>query len=311
MANDLDNLVDMGFDREKASLALKKSGNLPSAIDWLDKNANKSLSEMQADDAGYEDEAGAPALSAGEKAASMLCNECGKKFRSMAQAQFHAEKSGHVDFAESTEEIAPLTEEEKKQRLEELRQKLAEKRAGQANEDKLANKRNEEIRRKHTKEHDDAKEQLQRKEQIKEANAKKQEKLDDLAAKKRIKDKIEADKAARKAKQEQDKAMRENPDAYNPGAPQAPPAGLAAPAAAKKAGHTEARLKLMTANGPVTKTFGADTTLFEVAEAVGNETGTKPVAFESTFPRKTFGYDDFNLTVKEAGLVPSAVLNCK
>jgi hypothetical protein len=202
-----------------------------------------------------------------------------------------------------------LTEEEKKARLEELRQKLAEKRAGQANEDKLANKRNEEIRRKHTKEHDDAKEQLQRKEQIKEAAAKRQEKLDDIAAKKRIKDKIEADKAARKAKQEQDKAMRDNPDAYNPGAPQA--AAGPAVTAAPKASHTEARLKLMTASGPVTKTFPADTTLFEIAEAVGNETGTKPNAFESTFPRKTYGYEDFNLTVKEAGLVPSAVLNCK
>jgi DNA repair exonuclease SbcCD ATPase subunit len=309
---DLDNLVDMGFDRAKAELALKKGGgNLTGAIDYLDKNANKSLSEMQADDAGFEDEAGAPALSAGETAASMLCNECGKKFRSMAQAQFHAERSGHVDFAESTEEIAPLTEEEKKARLEELRQKLAEKRAGQANEDKLANKRNEEIRRKHTKEHDDAKEQLQQKERIKEAAAKKQEKLDDAAAKRRIKEKIEADKAARKAKAEQEKAMRENPEAYNPGAAAATTAVESKAAPVVKANHTEARLKLMTGSGPVTKTFAADTTLFEVAEAVGSEVGTKPTAFESTFPRKTFAYDDFGLTVKEAGLVPSAVLNCK
>ncbi len=38
----------------------------------------------------------------------------------------------HQDFSESTDEIAPLTEEEKKARLEELRQKLAEKRATQS-----------------------------------------------------------------------------------------------------------------------------------------------------------------------------------
>ncbi len=49
----------------------------------------------------------------------------------------------HVDFAESTEEIAPLTEEEKKAKLEELRLKLAEKKAGQSVEDKEAQKRNE------------------------------------------------------------------------------------------------------------------------------------------------------------------------
>jgi hypothetical protein len=44
-----------------------------------------------------------------------------------------------MNFAESTEEIAPLTEEEKKARLEELRQKMAEKRAKQAIIDKEEN----------------------------------------------------------------------------------------------------------------------------------------------------------------------------
>lgn len=51
--------------------------------------------------------------------------------------------SEHVNFSESTEEIAPLTEEEKKQRLEELRQKMVEKRAKQALVDKEEQKRNE------------------------------------------------------------------------------------------------------------------------------------------------------------------------
>lgn len=73
----------------------------------------------------------------------MVCNECGKKFRSQAQAEFHASKSQHTDFSESTEEIAPLTEEEKKQKLEELRQKLAAKRAVQSEQDKVDKKRNE------------------------------------------------------------------------------------------------------------------------------------------------------------------------
>lgn len=42
-----------------------------------------------------------------------------------------------------TIQIKPLTEEEKKAKLAELRQKLAEKRAGQAKEDAVANKANE------------------------------------------------------------------------------------------------------------------------------------------------------------------------
>ena len=58
-------------------------------------------------------------------------------------AEFHATKTGHVDFSESTEEIAPLTEEEKKAKLEELRRKLAEKRSGTSEQDKLDKKKNE------------------------------------------------------------------------------------------------------------------------------------------------------------------------
>ena len=34
-------------------------------------------------------------------------------FRDMDLAMYHADKSGHDDFEESTEEIQPLTEEEK------------------------------------------------------------------------------------------------------------------------------------------------------------------------------------------------------
>lgn len=49
----------------------------------------------------------------------------------------------HTDFSESTEEIAPLTEEEKKARLEELRQKLKAKRETKALQDREEAKRNE------------------------------------------------------------------------------------------------------------------------------------------------------------------------
>ncbi|KAM0715593.1 hypothetical protein Q7P37_009091 [Cladosporium fusiforme] len=307
MSTDLNNLVDMGFDQERASLALQKSGNLPAAIDWLSQNADKSMDELNAETDAADDN---PALQAGEVARSMVCNDCGKKFRGMSQAQFHAEKSGHDDFAESAEELAPLTEEEKAARLQELREKLAAKRAGQAKEDKEEKKRNDEIRKKHTRENDDAKEELRRKEQIKEAAQKKQEKLDDAAAKKRIKDQIEADKRARKQKAEEEKAMRANPDAYNPGAP-AGGSALAAAAAApsKTANHSEARLRLQTASaGNVMKTFPAETTLFEVAHALAQESGVQAESFTQNFPKKVFDQSDFGMTLKEAGLVPSAAL---
>ncbi|KAI7018553.1 hypothetical protein KC355_g3315 [Hortaea werneckii] len=234
----------------------------------------------------------------------------------MAAAQFHAEKSGHDDFSESTEEIAPLTEQEKKDKLEEMRQALREKKARQAVDDKAAEKRNDEIKRKHTKESEDAKEELRLKEQKKEAARKKQEKADDIAAKKRIREKIEADKAERKRKAEQEKAMRENPAAYDPGAPTATSGGPSAPAAAQQpakttANHAEARLRLQTPGGNVMKTFPAETTLFEVAHAVTAETGNETSSFTQNFPKKVWERSDFGMTLKEAGLVPSAALIVK
>ncbi|KAK6408869.1 hypothetical protein LTR95_018376, partial [Oleoguttula sp. CCFEE 5521] len=166
----------------------------------------------------------------------------------------------------------------------------------------------------HTRETEDIKEDLQKKEQVKEAQKKRQEKIDDKAAKERIKAKIEADKAARKAKADEEKAMRANPDAYNPGAPSTAAAGGAAAAApAAKAGvnHAEARLRLQTSGGNVMKTFPAETTLFEVAHALEAESGVAATSFTSNFPKKTYDATDFGLTLKEAGLVPSAALIVK
>jgi len=116
------------------------------ALNWLEKNENKPLDELKADAAAEEEEQGGPSIKPleGEAGAkSLICNECGKKFRNQDLASFHASKTDHTDFSESTDEIAPLTEEEKKARLEELRQKMLEKKARQAIEEKEEAKRNE------------------------------------------------------------------------------------------------------------------------------------------------------------------------
>jgi DNA repair exonuclease SbcCD ATPase subunit len=110
------------------------------ALQWLEDNQDKSLEEIQAQ-TQTEDEN--PALQPGEQPRSLVCNDCGKKFRGQSQAEFHASKSGHVDFSESTEEIAPLTEDQKKAKLAELREKLAAKRSGLSEQDKVDKKRNE------------------------------------------------------------------------------------------------------------------------------------------------------------------------
>ncbi|KFY22721.1 hypothetical protein V493_06374 [Pseudogymnoascus sp. VKM F-4281 (FW-2241)] len=314
-SSDLDVLVDMGFDKERADMAVKTTGGLQGALQWLEDNQDKSLEDIKAaaaakkvdtvEDANEEP----PALQEGEVARSLVCNECGKRFRSTAQAEFHASKTEHQDFAESTEEIKPLTEEEKKQRLDELRAALAEKRAKQSLVDKEEAKRNEKIRMKSTREVQDAKEELAKKERIKEASAKRKEKLDDIAAKKRIQEKIAADKEDRRIKAEKVKAEREG---------RAPPvdptitAAQAVPVAKRPvANHTEARLRLQTPEGNIQKTFAAETTLFEVAEAILAENGTAVESFTQNFPKKTYTTEDFGMTLKEVGQVPSGVLIVK
>jgi len=308
MASDLDQLADMGFPRDRAELAMKASGNLTGALDWLEKNQDKSIEEIQAEQA--EASAEPPELKPGEEAKSLVCDDCGKKFRSVAQAEFHGSKTGHENFSESTEEIAPLTEEEKQQRLAELKEKLAAKRAAQAVQDKEDRKRNEQIRMKATKESQDIKEELQKKERIKEAQAKRAEKQADLDAKKRVLAKLEADKQERKRKAEAEKAARAG--VAPPAQPaQAPVPTSSGPSTSKPASeYKEARLALQTPTGRVTKTFPVETTLFEVAHALEQD-GLEVNSFSTTFPKKTFDRTDFGMTLKEAGFVPSAALILK
>lgn len=68
------------------------------ALEWLEKNQDKSIEDIQkeeADKAEDDDEAATQAkiaeLETGT-AKSMVCNECGKKFRSLEAAEFHASK---------------------------------------------------------------------------------------------------------------------------------------------------------------------------------------------------------------------------
>ncbi|RDA94304.1 hypothetical protein CP533_0536 [Ophiocordyceps camponoti-saundersi (nom. inval.)] len=310
MPSDLEQLLDMGFEKARAEMAVKKSGGLQGALQWLEDNQEKSLEDIQTNE--EEDEAETKAQIAeieSGQARSLVCNECGKRFRNQALASYHATKTEHTDFSESTEEIAPLTEEEKKAKLDELRERLKAKKAVQSVQDKEDQKRNEKIRQKATKETQDAKEELQRKEQMKEVARKRQEKAEDLEAKKRIKAKIEADKAERRRKADEAKAAREGraPEEL-PVTQQAPATSAAQP----KSDRNEARLRLQTASGSITKTLPAETTLFELAQLVQSETGNSVTSFSTTLPKKTFeGELDMSKTLKEAGLVPSSVLIVK
>jgi len=172
-------------------------------------------------------------------------------------------------------------------------------------------KRNEEIRRKNTKETQDAKEALQKKERLKEAAKKRREKQDEIDTRERIRAKIAADKEERRLKAEKEKAEREG-RAAPPIPVAAPVQTMSGPVTSKPASaYTESRLRLQTPSGNVMKTFPVDTTLFEVAASLSEENGMEVQSFTQNFPRKVFDTEFFGETLKELGLVPSASLIVK
>ncbi|KAN0109628.1 Ubiquitin-related domain containing protein [Russula decolorans] len=335
--SDKDVLISMGFDPARIEWALRatKNSGLQPAMDFIlehnddpipdaTSSAQPQSEPINVDD--DEDDAAAFGLQPGDasqagsdavaEARSVKCSQCGKTFKNTALANFHAEKSGHDQFEESTEEIKPLTEEEKSQKLAELRDKMGEKRALKAAEEAKEAKANELIRRKAGKETAQMKEDMKNKQLLKDLEAKRREKENDKKALAAIKAQIEADKRDRAQKAAQEKAIREGGTtaAATTSAP-APAVAAAAPATSSIPGREfkETRLQIRLASGgqPLTTTLPSDSTLREVAEFVAGQSLTvdvDTVTFTQHFPRKQFSASDFSRTLRSLGLTPSAVL---
>lgn len=60
-------------------------------MDWLEKTQDTPLDELQAED--EEAKLNAKPLVEGAVAMSLVCNDCGKKFRNQDAAEFHASKT--------------------------------------------------------------------------------------------------------------------------------------------------------------------------------------------------------------------------
>ncbi|KJA23517.1 hypothetical protein HYPSUDRAFT_39700 [Hypholoma sublateritium FD-334 SS-4] len=331
MAGDKDTLLGMGFDAARVEWALKATGNrgLQPAMDHILEHESQPVPDLGAvsEQAGRsepmdvdEDDEDAEALKSlgalkgnAVEAKSIKCSECGKIFKNTALANFHAEKSGHDQFEESTEEIKPLTEEEKKQRLEDLKAKMAEKRSKKAIEEAKENKINEALRRKAGKDMGKIKEDMKLKEALKEAEAKKREKIEDAKAKAAIKAQIEADKKARAEKAAREKAIRDGQPVPDSGAA-GPSRAAAAPASAvagKDFKETRLQIRMSTGGPPYTTTLSSDAPLREVAEYLAGQLNTldsETVTLSQHFPRKIFTRQDFEKSLKDLGLTPSAVL---
>lgn len=80
------------------------------AVDWLERHPD-GVDESEATKASMAEDTEA-------QAQSLVCNDCQRQLRGVAEAEYHASKTGHENFAESTATIVPLTDEEKKAKLD-------------------------------------------------------------------------------------------------------------------------------------------------------------------------------------------------
>ncbi|EFA10323.1 UBX domain-containing protein 1 [Tribolium castaneum] len=304
MSGTVDTLVEMGFSKARAELAVSKTGteDIQVAMDWL-LSHEEELEDMpeppQAADASAPEAQPSPE---GQVVRSFKCDDCGKLFKSQDEVEFHATKSGHEHFSESTEEKKPLTEEEKKEQLAKIEAKLKQRRMEREAREKQEALEKERSRIKSGKELLEAKKKHDEIEMKKLVEQRKREKEEERLARQRVKEQIEQDKLARKAKFS-GQPLEEAPQAATP-APQ--------PAAPKPAaGYSEVMLQIRLTNGSsLVQKFGAKEPLSAVRLYVemNRKDGEGPFSLMTNYPKKVFGPEDYDVPLESLGLGPRATL---
>lgn len=125
-------------------------------------------------------------------------DDSNRLFQNQMEVEFHAAKSGHSNFSESTEEKKPLTEEEKKQQLVRLEEKLRQKRMEREESEKREAREREKFRIKSGKDMSEVQRKIEEQEMKKLVEQRKREKQEDREARERVRAQIESDKAARR-----------------------------------------------------------------------------------------------------------------
>jgi thiol-disulfide isomerase/thioredoxin len=186
----------MGFTLIRAQKALlNSSSGIEGAIEWLTAHQD----DEDIDDPIPKVPKSSSDGSTGLVAQSYKCNECGKILSNMANLELHANKTGHSDFEESTQAAKQLTEEEKLQKIAEIKSLLKAKRMEREALEKVEDIDREKKRREMGKNMAKTKEELERQTRMREAMLKKKEKEDFRKERARIKAELERDRLERKA----------------------------------------------------------------------------------------------------------------
>uniref|UniRef100_A0A182QJE4 UBX domain-containing protein n=1 Tax=Anopheles farauti TaxID=69004 RepID=A0A182QJE4_9DIPT len=330
--SDIQMLMDMGFPKEKAERALEVTNNtgIEQAMEWLLAHADEPLppasgtgsgdnsGETTANSAATE---GATDEQPAAVAKSLKCDECGKLFKSQEEVEFHAAKTEHSSFSESTEEKKPLTEEEKKAQLALLEDKMRRKRQEREENEKKEAMERERLRIKSGKDMLEARRKMEEQEMKKLMDQRKREKLESQQARDRVRAQIEADRAARKAKDSGEPATATSPTSttVSPPAATASTAATAVPATsttptakpAEKKSYSSAKIAIRMMDGTqLVQTFQAAEQLAAVRLFVQLKMDAVDASFGlmTNFPKKVFTDEEYDMPLDKLGLVPNAVL---
>lgn len=315
MAEELANLVDMGFEEAKAKKALEVSNNnLAEALEWLVAHANDSTpttsSASQEVKPASEPTEGAASgtlkLNTAEeaKASSLKCDDCGALLRNEDEVMFHAGKTGHENYSESNESVKPKTKEEIEEAKKRLADRLVRIRKEKAEKERQEQIEQERARRKQGREINEIKQKFYEDELKRIAEEKRREKLADAAHKQKVKEQIAADREAFKRAQEKAKPGYVEPAA----APQ--PVKLPAVVTEKK-DYDECKIQIRLTDGKsIVQTFKAKEPLASVRLWIEmNRTdGAGKFNLMQTFPRKVYTDEDMARSLVDLGLVPATSL---
>lgn len=308
MPSAVESLMEMGFSKEKAELAVSKTGSedVGAIMDWILSHEDElealtttnntqepsTVETTSNENSNTEDPSDLVAK-------SIKCEDCGKLFKNNDEVQFHAVKSGHENFTESTEEKTPLSEQEKEEQVAKIREKLKQRRLEREAREKQDELERERNRIKSGKEMLEAKKKYEDIEMKKILEQRKREKEEERMARQRVKEQIEQDKLARKAmfggSPVQEK--KEEPQVQQ--------------RVAKTVNYSEVKLQIRLTNGSLlTQTFGAKEPLSAVRLyiEVNRNDADGPFNLMTNFPKKVFQLEDYDKPLDALGLAPSAVL---